>query len=342
MGWLQDETGLEKCAANYAPLTPLSHLRRAAELFAQRDAIVYGAERCSYADYHARVSRLASGLGGRGVAPGDVVATLLPNVPAHAEAHFGVPACGAVLNAINMRLEVDTVQFILGHGGARVLLADAAVLDVAEAACAGLETPPVLIEVPDLQAGLPASGKHTTYEQLLAEGDPAFDWIMPADEWESIALNYTSGTTGRPKGVVCHHRGAYLSTLSQPISWRMTLFPRYLTIVPMFHCNAWCHPWMLPALGGAMICLRDVTAAGIYDAIAMRARPIWVARPSCCKPSSMPRRRSVNLSTISSGFYSRCAAARRDAGCDRTPRLRRDAGIRTDRNLRSRHRMPVA
>lgn len=267
MGWLEDETGLEKCAANHVPMTPLSHLRRAAALFGTREALVYGQTRRSYAEYFKRVSRLASALVRAGVQPGNVVATLLPNIPAHAEAHFGVPACGAVLNAINTRLDVDTVNYILGHGGAKVLLADAAVLDLARAACDGLETPPRIIEVSDSEAGFTPSGAFTEYEDFLASGDADFDWIMPQDEWESLALNYTSGTTGRPKGVVYHHRGAYLSTLSQPISWRMTLFPRYLTIVPMFHCNAWCHPWMIPALGGTVICLRDITARGVYHAI---------------------------------------------------------------------------
>ena len=269
MGWLADESGLDKCAANYVPLTPLSHLRRAADVFAGREALVYGTQRWTYAQYHDRVSRLASALAGLGVKPGNVVATLLPNVPSHAEAHFGVPACGAILNAINTRLDLDTVAYILEHGGAKVALVDSSLVDLVERACIIIGGGPRIVEVPDAQAGIPASGRHLVYEDLLAQGDPGFTWILPQDEWESLALNYTSGTTGRPKGVVYHHRGAYLSTLSQPISWRMTLYPRYLTIVPMFHCNAWCHPWMIPALGGAVICLRDITARGVYQAVAV-------------------------------------------------------------------------
>lgn len=269
MGWLADETGLEKCAANFVPLTPLSHLKRAADIFAGREALVQGDRRWTYAEYAERVTRLASGLAGIGIRPGDVVATLLPNIAAHAEAHFGVPACGAVLNAINTRLDLDTVAYIFEHGAAKAALVDSALIELAEQARHLIGGGPVLIEVPDEAAGFPASGRHLTYEDLLAQGDPGFDWVMPQDEWESLALNYTSGTTGRPKGVVYHHRGAYLSTLGQPISWRMTLYPRYLTIVPMFHCNAWCQIWMIPALGGTVICLRDVTARGIYHAIAV-------------------------------------------------------------------------
>ncbi len=267
MGWLADETGLGKTAANFVALTPLSHLRRAADVFATRTAVVWKSTRLSYGEYAARVSRLASALAARGVQPGDVVATLLPNIPAQAEAHFGVPACGAVLNTINTRLDADTVAYIFGHAGAKIVLCDTAFLPLAQEAIRRMEgAAPEIIEVVD--HGFAASGAYLTYEELLSKGDPGFDWLMPEDEWESIAINYTSGTTGRPKGVVYHHRGAYLATTANAIGWRMQLFPVYLTIVPLFHCNGWCHTWMVPMLGGTLVCCRDITAKAIYDAIA--------------------------------------------------------------------------
>ncbi|WP_432816720.1 AMP-binding protein [Sulfitobacter sp. JB4-11] len=269
MGWMQDETGLDKCAANYVPLTPLSHLRRAAKVFPDHLAVVYGAHRVSYAQYHDRCTRLASALAAMGVAPGDVVATLIPNLPAQAEAHFGVPACGAVLNTINMRLDQGTVTYIFEHGGAKVVLVDTQFIDLAEAAIAAMEgLKPQIIEVPDASAGFPATGRHLQYEEVLAQADDKFDWIMPQDEWESLALNYTSGTTGRPKGVVYHHRGAYLMTMGTVVSWRMVLHPVFMAIVPLFHCNGWNHTWMMPMLGGTLVCCRDITAKAIYDAIA--------------------------------------------------------------------------
>jgi fatty-acyl-CoA synthase len=269
MGWMKDETGLEKNAANFVPLTPLSHLRRAARLFPDDEALVYKTFRKTYAEYHERCTRLASALTKLGVQPGDVVATLLPNIPAHAEAHFGVPACGAVLNAINTRLESDTISYILDHGEAKVALIDSALLPVTLEAIGKMDGPaPKIIEVPDPIAGIPASGDHLTYDDLLATGDPGFDWIMPQDEWESLALNYTSGTTGRPKGVVYHHRGAYLMTMGTTVSWPIPRGAKYLTIVPLFHCNNWNHTWAVPMVGGTVICCRDITAKNIYDAIA--------------------------------------------------------------------------
>ena len=269
MGWMSDESGLEKNEANYVPLTPLSHLRRASTVFSDRTAVIYGSHRKNYSEYYQRCSQLASALKKIGIKPGEVVATVLPNIPAQAEAHFGVPACGAVLNTINTRLDTGTISYIFEHGEAKVVFADTQFLSVVEAAVEKLSGPrPTLIEVPDESAGLPATGKYETYESFLRNGNVDFEWIMPQDEWESLALNYTSGTTGKPKGVVYHHRGAYLMTMGTIVSWRMTLNPVFMAIVPLFHCNGWNHTWMMPVLGGSLVCCRDITSQAIYDAIA--------------------------------------------------------------------------
>ena len=270
MAQMRDETGLDKNAANFVALTPLSHLKRASYIFPDRLAVAYGTQhRKTYAEYHARVSALASALSRAGVQPGDVVATLLPNIPAHCEAHFAVPATGAVLNAINTRLDIETIRYIFEHGEAKMALVDTEFLPSVEAAIAAMDGKgPQIIEVADPSHGHPATGRYPEYEAFLAGGDAAFKWIMPQDEWESLALNYTSGTTGRPKGVVYHHRGAYLMTMGTVVSWQLTLRPVYLTIVPLFHCNGWNHTWMMPLLGGTIVCCRNVTAKAVYDAIA--------------------------------------------------------------------------
>ena len=269
MGWMRDETGLDKTAANFVPLTPLSHLRRAAKLFPHHEALVYGSFRKTYAEYYERGTRLASALAKMGVQPGDVVATVLPNIPAHVEAHFGVPACGGVRNAINIRLEAETISYIFEHGEAKVVLVDPQFMNVVQDAIAQMNGPaPQIIEVADDQGGVHAATEYPEYEEFLAGGDPEFDWAMPKDEWESLALNYTSGTTGRPKGVVYHHRGAYLKTMGTAITWPIPRHPKYLTIVPLFHCNNWNHTWAMPMLGGTIVCCRDVTAKNIYDGIA--------------------------------------------------------------------------
>lgn len=268
MASMADEKGLVKGPANFTPLTPLSHMLRAREVFANREALVYGSQRWTWAQMYNRCTRLGSALQSLGVNPGDVVSVICPNIPAIAEAHFGVPSIAAVLNTINTRLDEDTVAYIFDHSEARVVLVDSQFLSLAERAkqlCTGAG--PIIIEVADPEAGFPASGQYPEYESFLASGDPDRAWSMPADEWDSLSLNYTSGTTGRPKGVVYHHRGAHLLTLGTIVSWEMNLYPRLMIIVPLFHCNGWCHTWMMPAVGGTIICCRDITAKNIYDAI---------------------------------------------------------------------------
>ena len=268
MGWMSNEDGLEKTKANYVPLTPLSHLRRASVVYPEREAIVHGVNRYSYKEYNERVTLLASGLEKRGIKAGDVVATILPNIPAQVEAHFGIPALGAVINTINTRLDVKTVAYIFDHGEAKIVIVDSQFLSLAEDAKKICESSgPEIIEVQDLNSGFIKTGKYLEYEELLETGDKQFSWVMPQDEWESISLNYTSGTTGRPKGVVCHHRGAYLMTMGTVVSWRLQLYPKLLIIVPLFHCNGWNHTWLMPMLGGTVFCCRDVSARVIYDSI---------------------------------------------------------------------------
>ncbi|HEY1299691.1 MAG TPA: acyl-CoA synthetase, partial [Stellaceae bacterium] len=239
-----------------------------AAVYPDHAAVVHGARRYSWREALARCRRLASALAARGIGRGDTVAMMAANTPEAFEAHFGVAMAGAVLNALNIRLDAETIAFILRHGEAKLLLTDTEFAPVVEAALARLEQKPVVIDIAD-PAG--PGGKRlgeTDYETFLAGGDPDFAERMPRDEWDAIALNYTSGTTGNPKGVVYHHRGAYLNALGNILVWGMRQHPVYLWTLPMFHCNGWCFPWTVTALAGTHVCLRRVEAAAIYEAIA--------------------------------------------------------------------------
>ena len=261
------QVGLDRRAANFAPLTPLSFLERTASVFPDRTAWIHGAERCDYARFKERCHRLASALWKRGVEPGDTVAVMLPNTPPMLESHYGVPMAGAVLNSINIRLEPRTIAYILTHGGAKVLLADTAFAPAVRDAIAALEDPPLVVDVVDPEEVGERLGE-LTYDDLLAEGDADFEPLYPADEWQAIGLNYTSGTTGDPKGVVVHHRGAYLNATGQVLACHMPMHPVYLWTLPMFHCNGWTFTWGVTLQAGTHVCLRRVEAGPIYDSIA--------------------------------------------------------------------------
>ncbi|MWJ27003.1 AMP-binding protein [Halomonas sp. ZH2S] len=250
---------LEKTTANYVPLSPLSFIKRAAAVYPDRTALIYNERRYSWRQTYSRCCRLASLLKHFGIGRGDTVAVMLPNIPAMYEAHFGVPMVGAVLNAINIRLDPEAVAFILDHSRSRLLLVDPEYVDVVEKALARLKGPaPMVINVSDPSQGEERFIGDLEYEALLAEQPERDDWQLPADEWDAIALGYTSGTTGNPKGVVSHHRGAYLNAVSNVLSWTLPREVVYLWTLPMFHCNGWCFPWTLAAIGGTNVCLRRV------------------------------------------------------------------------------------
>ncbi len=264
-------TDLDRNAANYVPLSPLTFIDRAASVYPERCAIVYGDIRRSWSETYARCRRLAAALRRNGVAANDTVALMLPNVPAMYEAHFAIPMAGAVIHALNIRLDHGAIAFQLEHGGAKVLLTDSEFSETVTAALEQLTDPPLVIDVTDPAATQGQPIGDIEYEAFLATDDSDSGWQLPGDEWQAIALGYTSGTTGNPKGVVTHHRGAYLNAVSNILAWNMNTHPVYLWTLPMFHCSGWCFPWTIAALGGTNICLRNVTDVSIFDAIRQEA-----------------------------------------------------------------------
>lgn len=271
--------GLEKNPANHVPLTPLTFLDRTADVYPDRTAIIHGEFRQTWAITRERCYRLASALVQLGIEPGDTVSIIAPNTPAMLEAHFGVPLSGAVLNAINCRLDADGLAFILRHGECKLLLVDREFTALVEKALQSVSNPPRVIDINDQEApDGPAIGE-TDYESLLASGDPAFAGRRPVDEWTPIALNYTSGTTGDPKGVVPSHRGTYLMSLLQMTNWPLPRAPIYLWTLPMFHANGWCFTWAITAAAGTHVCLRKVNAANVLSAIAKHGVDHFCAAP---------------------------------------------------------------
>ncbi len=263
----QYNQGLEKNPANYTPLSPLTFIERAASVYPERCALIYGDRQQNWASTYSRCRKLASALQQSGIGEDDTVAVMLPNVPAMYELHFAVPMSGGVINALNYRLDADAIAFMLMHSGAKILFTDREFCEVIEGALAQLEVKPMVVDVDDSAFSGGEFIGEIEYENYLEQGDADFQWRLPQDEWQAIALGYTSGTTGDPKGVVTHHRGAYLNAVSNVLGWDMQSHPVYLWTLPLFHCNGWCFPWTIAALNGTNVCLRAVREDAIFQAI---------------------------------------------------------------------------
>ncbi|WP_374625691.1 acyl-CoA synthetase [Pandoraea sp.] len=261
------DAGLTRRQANYVPLTPIDFIARAADVYGDRLAVVYGDTRRTWAETYARTRRLASALQRAGIGTGDTVSVLLPNIPEMVEVHFGVPMAGAVLNTLNTRLDVQTILFMLRHGEAKVLIIDTEYSQVAQAAAAAFPALRIVSVADEIPADPSAFASAVDYPTFLDGGDPNFAWSPPADEWDAIALNYTSGTTGDPKGVVYHHRGAHLNAVSNILEWDLPKHAVYLWTLPMFHCNGWCFPWTIAARAGVNVCLRKFDVNQVFELI---------------------------------------------------------------------------